>query len=75
MTTTPLPPKKPEALRIADELDCHNANLDRRACKELRRQHAEIERKDALLRQAVGEMEYSGIGFECRVAIEQELAK
>ena len=43
MSTTPLPPKKPEALRIADELDCHNANLDRRARKELRRQHAEIE--------------------------------
>ena len=31
---------QPEALRIARELDDHNANLDRRARKELRRLHA-----------------------------------
>lgn len=57
MTATPLPPMrhgKPEALRIADELDDHNANLDRRARKELRRQHAEnqhLETMNAQLRE------------------------
>ena len=45
--------KQPDALRMADELDCHNARLDRQAAKVIRTQHADLLRKDALLRQAL----------------------
>ena len=43
--------QQPTALRLASELDCHNASLDRKCAKELRRQHDEIE----ALKQAVPE--------------------
>lgn len=45
--------KQPDPLRVADELDCHNARLDRQAAKVIRTQHAALERKDALLRRAL----------------------
>lgn len=45
--------KQPDPLSIADELDCHNARLDRQAAKAIRTQHADLLRKDALLRQAL----------------------
>lgn len=42
--------KQPEALRVAAELDCHNARLDRQAAKVIRTQHAEIERLTACIK-------------------------
>lgn len=55
--------KQPDALRLADQLegwfypdDCNMEAIDS-AAAELRTQHAAIERKDALLRQALDALE------------------
>lgn len=52
---------QPEALRLADDLDCgpHSLEVEFQAAALLRRQHADIERKDALLRQALAVAEES----------------
>ncbi len=42
--------KQPDPLRVAAELDCHNASLDRQAAKAIRTQHAEIERLNAAIK-------------------------
>ena len=34
--------QQPDPLRVAAELDCHNANLDRQAAKAIRTQHKQI---------------------------------
>lgn len=34
--------KQPDPLRVADELDCHNARLDRQAANVIRAQHKQI---------------------------------
>jgi hypothetical protein len=72
--------KQPEALKLADDLDACSFGPNKIAAL-LRTQHADIERKDALLRQALDAVENVNttmpflVAHELRQAITKELAK
>lgn len=63
MTTTP---PSINALKIADELDCHNASLDRKASKAIRLQH---ERLTALEAEILEQARMNGMGAEREAAL------
>ena len=67
--------EQPEALRLADELENEFPLMVNTAAL-LRTQHADIERKDALLRQALEALSSQTVGgTQCRIDIRKELSK